>query len=54
MHLIIDGIINEDNLKLLNLDINWLKKELKKQHIHNIDDVFYCILEKEKLLVIKK
>ena len=23
-------------------------------HIHNIDDVFYCILEKEKLLVIKK
>ena len=52
--LIIDGIINEDNLKLLNLDINWLKKELKKQHIHNIDDVFYCILEKEKLLVIKK
>lgn len=52
--LIIDGIINEDNLKLLNLDINWLKKELKKQHIHNIDDIFYCILEKEKLLVIKK
>ena len=29
--LICDGIIDEDNLKLLNRDINWLKKELKNK-----------------------
>lgn len=52
--LICDGIVDEDNLKLLNRDLNWLKKELKKQHIEHIEDVFYCILEKDKLLVIKK
>ena len=52
--LICDGIVDEDNLKLLNRDLNWLKKELKKQHIDHIEDVFYCILEKDKLLVIKK
>lgn len=51
--LICDGIVDEDNLKLLNRDLNWLKKELKKQHINHIEDVFYCILEKDKLLVIK-
>ena len=52
--LICDGIVDENNLKLLNRDLNWLKKELKKQHIDHIEDVFYCILEKDKLLVIKK
>ena len=38
--LICDGIIDEDNLKLLNRDINWLKKELKKQGVDKIEDVF--------------
>lgn len=52
--LICDGIVDEDNLKLLNRDLNWLKKELKKQRVDHIEDVFYCILEKDKLLVIKK
>ena len=52
--LICYGIVDEDNLKLLNRDLNWLKKELKKQHVDHIEDVFYCILEKDKLLVIKK
>lgn len=52
--LIVDGVINEDNLKLLDLTKEWLLKELKKQNIDDIKDVFYCILEKEKLLVIKK
>ena len=52
--LICDGVIDQDNLKLLNRDVNWLVKELKKQHIEHIEDVFYCICEKNKLLVIKK
>ena len=47
-------IIDEDNLKLLNRDINWLKKELKKQGVDKIEDVFYCVPEKGHLLVIKK
>ena len=49
-----DECVVENNLKLLNRDLNWLKKELKKQHIDHIEDVFYCILEKDRLLVIKK
>lgn len=52
--LICDGIVDENNLKLLNKDIEWLKQELKKQGIDKIEDVFYCLLEKEGLLVIKK
>lgn len=52
--LIVDGIVDQENLKLLNYDLTWLKNELKKQNINKIEDVFYCILEKDQLLVIKK
>lgn len=52
--LICDGLVDEENLELINKDINWLKEELAKQEINEISDVFYCILEKEQLLVIKK
>lgn len=52
--LICDGIVDEENLKYLNKDLNWLKNELKKQGIDKVEDVFYCILEKDGLLTIKK
>lgn len=59
--LISDGTINEEALQLLNKDVSWLKKdvswlknELKKKHISHIEDVLYCILEKNGLYVIKK
>ena len=52
--LISDGTINEEALQLLNKDVSWLKNELKKKHISHIEDVLYCILEKNGLYVIKK
>ncbi|WP_294579606.1 DUF421 domain-containing protein [uncultured Thomasclavelia sp.] len=52
--IICDGVVDYDNLKLLNRDLNWLKKELQKQGIKHIEDVFCCIPEKGKLFVIKK
>lgn len=52
--LISDGTINEEALQLLNKDVSWLKNELKEKHISHIEDVLYCILEKNGLYVIKK
>lgn len=52
--LISDGCINEEALKLINRDENWLMKELKKKHIHHYEDVLYCVLEKTGLYIIKK
>ncbi|WP_300081500.1 DUF421 domain-containing protein [uncultured Thomasclavelia sp.] len=52
--LICDGVVDYDNLKLLNRDTNWLLAQLKKQGIDKIEDVFCCIPEKGRLFVIKK
>lgn len=52
--LISDGMLNKEALEMINKDINWLNKELKKQHIHKIEDVLYCVLEKEGLYIVKK
>lgn len=52
--LISDGMLNEEALEMLNKDKKWLSKELKKQHIYKIEDVLYCVLEKEGLYIIKK
>lgn len=52
--LICDGVIDEECLKLLGKDQEWLENELKKQGYHNYQDIFYCILEKDGLYVIKK
>ena len=35
--IICDGVVDYDNLKLLNRDLNWLKKELQKQGIKHIE-----------------
>lgn len=51
--LILDGIVDEDNLKLINRDHNWLNKELHKQGIDHIEEVFCAIPEKGRLLIIK-
>lgn len=52
--LIIDGLIMHEALNKMNLDENWLIKELKKYHISDYQSVFYCIAEKERLFIIKK
>ncbi len=52
--LISDGTVNEEALHLINKDILWLRDELTKHHIYTFEEVFYCILEKEGLYIIKK
>jgi uncharacterized membrane protein YcaP (DUF421 family) len=43
--LIIDGNINYDNLRKINLDEKWLKTELAKLGIGNIKEVFFASLD---------
>lgn len=52
--IISDGNINEEALKLMGKDKNWLMKELKKHHVKYYHDVLYCVKEKEGLYIIKK
>lgn len=52
--IISDGQINYEILQLMNRDENWLIKKLKEAGIHDYHEVFYCVVEKERLFVIKK
>lgn len=52
--IISDGHINYEILQLMNRDENWLIKKLKEAGIHDYHEVFYCVVEKERLFVIKK
>lgn len=47
VNVILDGNVMEDNLKRSGNDIEWLKKELKKQNINNIKAVFLGICNTE-------
>ncbi|WP_290142408.1 hypothetical protein [Allocoprobacillus halotolerans] len=38
----------------MNRDEDWLKKQLKEVGIKDYHEVFYCVVEKERLFVIKK
>ncbi len=48
---IVDGCVNIRVLELLNKDIDWLKKNI---HNEEIDNIFYCVVEKDKLVYVKK
>ncbi|SHG95268.1 DUF421 domain-containing protein [Tepidibacter thalassicus] len=52
--LIIDGHIDYEGLKKINKDTLWLKNELKKQRINDIEDVFFCYIDKNKNLFVQK
>jgi uncharacterized membrane protein YcaP (DUF421 family) len=52
--LIYDGKIIKQNLKQLNLDQQWLEKELKKQGINSPSEVFLASLNTEGNLFIDK
>jgi len=43
--LIIDGVVNHDNLRKINLDEKWLQTELGKFGIQNIKEVFFASLD---------
>ncbi|MDE6953965.1 MAG: DUF421 domain-containing protein [Erysipelotrichales bacterium] len=52
--LISDGVINDDILKTMNKDRKWLFDLLKKDGIDDYKNIFYCVLEKDKLFYIKR
>ena len=52
--LIIEGKINEKNLKKLNLDRVWLENQLISNGVKNIDEVFYADINPEGKLYISK
>lgn len=52
--LINDGEINYEILKTMNRDEAWLKKQLHQHGVSDYRDIFYCVLEKERLFFIKK
>lgn len=54
MILIADGKPEEKNLNKLQLDQAWLKKELKKRHICDIQQVFFCSINQQKELHIEE
>ncbi len=43
--LIIDGVVNRDNLRKINLDENWLKTELAKFGIDDPGEVFFASID---------
>ncbi|WP_050636383.1 DUF421 domain-containing protein [Candidatus Stoquefichus sp. SB1] len=52
--LINDGEINYEILQTMNRDEAWLKKQLHQHGVKDYRDIFYCVLEKERLFFIKK
>ncbi len=49
---IISGKVNKDNLQIINKDINWLNKELKKVG-KQVEDILYANFEYGKLFIMK-
>ncbi len=49
--LILDGKINNNNLKLLNKDMSWLNSQLKKNNISSADQVFLALLDSKSKFV---
>lgn len=47
-----DGEIKQDNLKMLNLDRQWLERQLKLSGVDSISDVFYAEVQKDGTLYI--
>ena len=43
--LIIDGKVNDEILKEINKDMDWLKKSLKKYDIDNIEDTYIAMMD---------
>src|SRR5665648_511178 len=52
--LVYDGLIIDENLRQLNKDKAWLMKELKKQGIHDISEVFLVTLNSAGSLYVDK
>lgn len=51
---IMDGKIMEDALKNLGYDESWLRKKIKLQGDPKIEDIVYCVVEKDRLYFLEK
>ena len=51
--LILDSVVQEDNLKFINKNKNWILDVLKKKKIQ-LKDVFYAFYKKDEIYIIKK
>lgn len=49
-----DGVVNLKNLAELNLDMQWLEKQLHQEGIHSVSDIFYAEVQKDGTLFIDK
>lgn len=52
--LIMDGRILEGNLKRMGLDMTWLDKQLKQNHIHSAKEVFLAVCDRNLKFVVYK
>jgi uncharacterized membrane protein YcaP (DUF421 family) len=43
--LILDGKVNQHNLKIIEKNNSWLQKKLKENNIHSVDKVFIALLD---------
>lgn len=50
--LIMDGRVLEDNLKRMGLDLTWLDKQLKQNHIHSPKEVFLAVCDRNQKFVL--
>jgi len=51
--IIMDGNLNYKNLEQAKKDLKWLKKELKKQKVERIEDVFFASLDSSDTLFVQ-
>ncbi|WP_091484963.1 DUF421 domain-containing protein [Gracilibacillus orientalis] len=47
-----DGKVNTSNLSKLNLDENWLEKQLKQAEVNSISEIFFAEIQKDGTLYI--
>ena len=48
----LDGVIEENNLKFINKTRKWLNNELSKKKI-NLDNIFYAFYKDDEIYVIE-
>ncbi|MGV3466072.1 MAG: YetF domain-containing protein [Heyndrickxia sp.] len=54
MAVVTDGEVNNENLKKLNLNEQWLTQQLNSAGIHSVSDVFYAEVQKDGSLYFDK
>lgn len=47
LNVVLDGIVLEENLKILGKDMDWLEKQTKKQGIKNIEKIFLATCDQD-------